>query len=449
MISEILSDYMQSFWHLLCEMAPYLLLGFFIAGLLQAFVPRKLLSRHLAGRDCRSVVKAALLGIPLPLCSCGVIPTTAALRREGASKGAATSFLIATPQTGVDSIMATYSVMGPAFAVIRPVAALITSFFGGCAVNRLDDEAGGKQADNGNGCCSKAAENRGKNGSGCCNGSAENAADSRQQATLSGRMKQALNYGFVEMMQDVGKWLVIGLLIAALITVAVPTDFFEFFGGNTLLSMILVLAVAVPMYLCATGSIPIAVSLMMKGLSPGTALVMLMAGPASNMASILVVRKIMGRKTLCIYLASIIAGAILCGLAMDYLMPREWFAITPMGAMAGSCCHDAGPSATELISGALLLLLLFNAFVLRRFYGGHSHGDEAGADRPTYTMKVSGMNCSHCRANVESAIASVTGVTRAEVSLERGEARVWCDGCTAEAIAKAVSDSGYDCEAAK
>lgn len=128
MISEVLSEYVQSFWHLLCEMAPYLLLGFFIAGLLQAFVSRSMFSRHLASSDWRSVVKAALLGIPLPLCSCGVIPTTAALRREGASKGAATSFLIATPQTGVDSIMATYSVMGPAFAIIRPIAALVTSF---------------------------------------------------------------------------------------------------------------------------------------------------------------------------------------------------------------------------------------------------------------------------------------------------------------------------------
>lgn len=114
MIKDIFSDYVLSFWHLLCEMAPYLLLGFFIAGLLQAFVPRSMLSRHLASNNWKSVVKAALFGIPLPLCSCGVIPTTAALRREGASKGAATSFLIATPQTGVDSIMATYSVLGPA-----------------------------------------------------------------------------------------------------------------------------------------------------------------------------------------------------------------------------------------------------------------------------------------------------------------------------------------------
>ena len=429
MISEVLSEYVQSFWHLLCEMAPYLLLGFFIAGLLQAFVPRSMFSRHLASGDWRSVVKAALLGIPLPLCSCGVIPTTAALRREGASKGAATSFLIATPQTGVDSIMATYSVMGLAFAIIRPIAALMTSFFGGCLVNRIESSIPNAAFSTPNAAFSEPK-----------------ATFSAPKATFAQRMKSALEYGFVEMLQDVGKWLFIGLLIAALITVAVPTQFFEIFSGNTLVSMLLVLLVAIPMYLCATGSIPIAVSLMLKGLSPGTALVMLMAGPASNMASILVVRKIMGRRTLGIYLASIIAGSIICGLAMDYLMPREWFAITSMGAMTAGCCDAHGPSFIEIASGVVLLLLLANAYLFRRLHHHHDTcGTTADTNAPTYTIKVEGMNCNHCRANVENAIKSVAGVTKVEVSLERGEALVWCE-CSAEEILKTVDASGYECE---
>ena len=429
MISEVLSDYVQSFWHLLCEMAPYLLLGFFIAGLLQAFVPRSMFSRHLAGNDWRSVVKAALLGIPLPLCSCGVIPTTAALRREGASKGAATSFLIATPQTGVDSIMATYSVMGLAFAIIRPIAALVTSFFGGCLVNRIESSIPNAAFSTPNAAFSEPK-----------------ATFSAPKATFAQRMKSALEYGFVEMLQDVGKWLFIGLLLAALITVAVPTQFFEIFSGNTLVSMLLVLLVAIPMYLCATGSIPIAVSLMLKGLSPGTALVMLMAGPASNMASILVVRKIMGRRTLGIYLASIIAGSIICGLAMDYLMPREWFAITSMGAMTAGCCDAHGPSFIEIASGVVLLVLLANAYLFRRLHHHHDTcGTTADANAPTYIIKVEGMNCNHCRANVENAIKSVAGVTKVEVSLERGEALVWCE-CSAEEILKTVDASGYECE---
>lgn len=381
MIKDIFSDYVLSFWHLLCEMAPYLLLGFFIAGLLQAFVPRSMFSRHLASNDWKSVVKAALFGIPLPLCSCGVIPTTAALRREGASKGAATSFLIATPQTGVDSIMATYSVLGPAFAIIRPLAALVTSFFGGVLVNKLDggEEWKGNAETETEECC----------GEGCSCHSHED------KGSFAARMKSALNYGFVEMLQDVGKWLFIGLLIAALITVAVPAQFFELFSGNTLLSMALVLLAAIPMYLCATGSIPIAVSLMLKGLSPGTALVMLMAGPASNAASILVVRKIMGRKTLMIYLASIILGSVLCGLAMDYLMPREWFALSPFGAIADGCCEESGPGFVEIASGIVLVALMANAFIFRR--GNHHHGHEqkpTATDMPAYRIKVAGMTCS-------------------------------------------------------
>ncbi|MCH5311387.1 MAG: SO_0444 family Cu/Zn efflux transporter [Prevotella sp.] len=429
MISEIISDYVQSFWYLLCEMAPYLLLGFFIAGVLQAFVPRSLFSRHLSSGNWRSVVKAAILGIPLPLCSCGVIPTTAALRREGASKGAATSFLIATPQTGVDSIMATYSVMGPVFAIIRPIAALVTAFFGGCLVNKFDGDAS----------CGNA----------CGNADTTATVSETKHLSFMERMKIAFDYGFVEMLQDVGKWLIIGLLIAALITVAVPVQFFEIFSGNTLVSMLLVLLVAIPMYLCATGSIPIAVSLMMKGLSPGTALVMLMAGPASNVASILVVRKIMGRKTLCIYLASIIVGAIACGLAMDYLMPREWFALTPMGMMAHGCCHEETPSFIEIASGVILLVLLANVFVFRRIFHRHSdcccscHSD-AATDQPTFTIKVEGMNCSHCRANVEGAISSVPEVTKVEVSLERGEARVWCT-CPADKVMAQIDAAGYEC----
>lgn len=443
MFTEITNKYAESFWHLMCEMAPYLLLGFFIAGLLNAFVPRSLFSRHLASHSLKSVIKAAILGIPLPLCSCGVIPTTAALRREGASKGAATSFLIATPQTGVDSIMATYSVMGPVFAIIRPLAALITSFFGGWAVNKFDDSDSDISQITEHSHCESSKHG---NGSSCCNQSSDN---NTKVISFTGKLKQAFEYGFVDMMQDVGKWLIIGLLIAALITVAVPADFFGCFGENTLLSMVLVLLVAVPMYLCATGSIPIAVSLMMKGLSPGTALVMLMAGPASNMASILVVRKIMGKKTLCIYLASIITGAIICGLAMDYLMPREWFALTSTGMMAEICCNENGPSTIEIISGIILVALLINAMVIKRFlrnsYGHNSHNATNSTDGPTYIIKVSGMNCSHCSANVESAIKSVPGVTQVKVVLEYGEAHVWCDSCTAEQVAAAIDKAGYEC----
>ena len=242
----------NAFISLLNEMSPYLLLGFLFAGLLHVYVPRGIYMRYLSQNDFRSVLWAALFGIPLPLCSCGVIPTAMSLRNEGASKGATTSFLIATPQTGVDSIMATYSLLGLPFAVIRPFVALVTAFVGGMAVNRF---AAGSEK-----------ESNGSSPSPCETGCSNNNNSSRPRR--SNRLIEALRYGYVEMLQDIGKWLVIGLVIAGLITVFVPTTFFEQYADTPIKNMLLVLLFSVPMYLCATGSIPIAAALMLKGMSP-------------------------------------------------------------------------------------------------------------------------------------------------------------------------------------
>ena len=245
---------MQEILNLIHEMSPYLLLGFGIAGVMHTFVPTRLYHRYLSGRGFRSVLYAASLGVPLPLCSCGVLPTAMSLRREGASKGATTSFLIATPQTGVDSIAATYSLMGLPFAIIRPIAALVTALMGGMLVNLFDRD---KEAAEG----SVQAE--------------DSTGTDAPRLTLKEKFLGALRYGYVEMMQDIGRWLVIGLLVAGIITVAVPDGFFATFAHRPLLGMLLVLACSIPMYLCATGSIPIAVALMLKGMTPGTALVLL------------------------------------------------------------------------------------------------------------------------------------------------------------------------------
>ena len=276
---------MDQFINLVNEMSPYLLLGFLLAGLMHAFLPGAIYSKYLAQPNMRSVVLAALFGIPLPLCSCGVLPTAMSLRREGASKGATVSFLIATPQTGVDSIIATYSVLGLPFAIIRPIAALVTAMFGGKMVNMIEGKEGAGKADGTNGAAQGAAC-----GDGCCGGYG------KERTTFAGKIIEALRYAYIDMMESVGKWLVAGLLVAGLITVFVPDACFEAFKGNSLASMLLVLCISVPMYLCATGSIPIAAALMMKGLTPGAALVLLMAGPACSEASVFVLRKGMGRR---------------------------------------------------------------------------------------------------------------------------------------------------------
>ena len=405
---------MKEIFDLINSMAPYLLLGFLLAGLMHAFVPQNLYRRYLGGNSFRSVLNAALLGIPLPLCSCGVIPTAMSLRKEGASKGATVSFLISTPQTGVDSIIATYSLIGLPFALLRPLAALVTSLFGGCLVNRFDDKD----------VCSTS-----------CAAPSES-VDGGVRVSFRQRLQSAFRYAFVEMMQDIGKWLLLGLVVAGLITVFVPDSFFALFADKPLLSMLLVLAFAVPMYLCATGSIPIAVALMLKGLSPGTALVLLMAGPAVNVASMLVISKVMGKKTLLFYLLSIVSGAIAFGLAIDYLLPREWF-LTSLAHIHD--CHAQGVSWFNLGCTLLMLLLLVNAFVLRY---RKQDSCELPSDK-NWVMMVKGMTCNHCKNNVEKAIMKVDGVEQVDINLADGRTVV-TGSFDREAIKKSVEGIGFE-----
>ena len=332
---------MKEVLSLINEMSPYLLLGFFFAGVMHAFIPGMVYNRYLGGKGFKSVFYGALFGIPLPLCSCGVLPTAMSLRKQGASKGATASFLISTPETGVDSIIATYSVLGLPFAVIRPVAAFCNAIMGGWLINKFGDKDEVVPVDASAKTC-------------CCHHKQE---ETHHEGFL-GKMREALRFGFVEMIEDIGKWLVIGLVIAGLITVFVPDEFFALFRGNTQLSMLLVLCIAIPMYICATGSIPIAVALMMKGLTPGAALVLLMAGPACNMASILVINKTLGRKSLVFYLVSIITMAILWGHVVDYLLPAEWF---QMALSVGRCCIEESTSWLNWSSTIVLGLLLLNA----------------------------------------------------------------------------------------
>ena len=429
---------MEQILHLINEMSPFLLLGFLLAGLMHAFIPGQIYSRYLAKPTFSSVLYAALFGIPLPLCSCGVIPTAMSLRKEGASKGAVSSFLIATPQTGVDSIIATYSLMGLPFAIARPIIAFVTALFGGQMVNMMDKSPSPALPREGE----KSLHNKRVEAHCRCGCGHSHDTSSEKNVTSTSlhregwggvaggfwpKLKEALSYAFLEMMEDIGKWLMIGLIVAGLITVLVPDSFFEVFKDNSLASMLLVLVFAIPMYLCATGSIPIAVALMLKGLTPGSALVLLMAGPACNMASILVINKVMGRKTLITYLASIIAGAVGFGLAIDHLLPREWF--IPTIAPSAECCHEETSLFSWICTGVLVLLLINAAW--HHYHGGHSHchcHDEESCDITTKNhdmeITIKGMNCNHCRANAEKAILGCNGVTSASVDLASGKAQI-------------------------
>lgn len=399
-----LSEILLEILNLIGEMSPYLLLGFLLAGLMHEFVPGTLYSKHLSKNNFGSVIMAALFGIPLPLCSCGVIPTAMGLRREGASKGATIAFLTATPQTGVDSIIATYSLMGLPFAIIRPIAAFATALFGGMFCNVIDSEE------------TKPQDTKPKD------------IHSEEKESIIHRLGEAIEYAFIEMMEDIGKWLVVGLAIAGCITAAVPDSWFILFRDNTAMSILFVLLFSIPMYLCATGSIPIAVALMLKGLTPGAALVLLMAGPASNAASILVINKVLGKKAMFVYLFSIILGAVVFAFGIDMLLPREWFNISLIGH-AG--CFDEGLGWFNIGCTILMILLLVNALTPLKLFKGHEchcHCQEEGCschheERP-YIYKVEGMNCNHCAENVKKAIASIEGVEEVYVDLKTGLAHV-------------------------
>ncbi len=402
--------FIYSLVNMLAEMAPYLLLGFLVAGVLYAFVPGGFYRNYLSRPGVWSVIKAALVGVPLPLCSCGVLPTAVSLRRNGASRGAATSFLIATPQTGIDSIAATYSLLGPAFAIIRPVAALVTAFIGGMLVNKEDKAC--------------AIDSNMK----------VDTIDAPASDSFIGKIRDALRYGFVDMIQNIGKWLIIGLVIAAAITVFIPDGFFTFFAGYPLLSMIAVVIVAVPMYVCSTGSIPIALSLMLKGLSPGAAFVLLMAGPAANFASIIIVGKSLGKRAAAIYLGTIIIGAIAIGMCIDYLTPRDWFTM-PLVAGRSHCHLNVG--LFPGICSVLLIILLINALI-RRYTTNKSNKME----KEQTVIIVKGMTCGHCKAMVEKNLSKLPGVVSVTVDLASGETQIQGNADHA-AIREVIEDLGF------
>ena len=396
---------------LLNEMTPYLLLGFLIAGILHEFVPRRIYADKLSGNNFSSVLWAALFGVPLPLCSCGVIPTATSLYREGASKGATVSFLISTPQTGVDSILATASVIGIPFAIIRPVVAFITAMAGGVITNRI---------------CKNE------------NNVAQTVMQQKTDRSFTQKIIGALRYGFIDMIQDIGKWIVIGLVVAAVITVALPDNFFVSFNNYPLLNMFMILVVSMPMYLCATGSIPIAAALMLKGLSPGAALVLLMAGPATNMATMLVINKVLGRKTLVTYLATIMTGAIGFGLFIDYALPAEWFSNISHSHIGG-CCDIITPwwqTMSSIVFGVLLII----GFALKFKKNKKEIITE-------HKFRIKGMMCNHCKANVEKALAGIEGVNAVRVELAEGIAYIDGENIDSQKVISTINGIGYECVA--
>lgn len=331
-------------WLVLCELAPYLLFGFLMAGALSIFISPQWVERRLGRGGFAPVWKAAVFGIPLPLCSCGVIPVAASMRRHGASRAAVAAFLLSTPQTGMDSIAATYALLGPIVAVFRPVAALATGVLGGAMVLLLGGSNGRQAAEEAPPPCEEE----------CCRGHHTQPA-----------LFRAVRYGLVALPRDVAFSLLLGIALAGTLSVLaqanhpLQANMHAYLGGGVV-SILLLMAAGVPVYVCATASVPIAAGFMHMGASPGAALAFLISGPATNLATFTTVWKLLGARGAMLYLTAVAASAVGCGLALDKIVSLAATALPAMDSHVHEMAR-AGWLAT-FWAVALLAVLGYSCF---------------------------------------------------------------------------------------
>ena len=395
----------NNFWALFLLSAPWLMLGLLLAGILNVFIPANFLQRHLGKEGVWTTIKAALIGAPMPLCSCGVIPAAVGLRRAGASKSATTAFLVSTPETGVDSVSVSYVLLGPFMAVIRPIAAVTSAIVAGILVgsekpintdrecNTLSSDStqnlDEKEGSTSSSCCA-SAKPQPRQSTACCNSAtpaqtqtltqtqlehqekvqkddaatvssccASQASQPEQNALLS-KMWQAVKFSSNKLLSDTMVWLMIGLFFAALVQTFVPTSFLSQWG-NGIIAMLVVILVSIPMYICATASTPIVAGLLMAGVSPGAVLVFMLAGPATNIATLGVVGKELGKRAVFAYLIGVIGVAIAFGFLTDYLVDYYGFEVNSTMIMQ----HEILPHWFSTGCAIILSLLMLRLFLIK------------------------------------------------------------------------------------
>jgi len=356
-ISTYIEQAIAETYHVFLAASPYIMFGLLAAGLLYVYFPEEKVQAMLGRKSLGSVLKASLLGIPLPLCSCGVIPAAIALRRRGASRGATASFLISTPETGVDSITLTYGLLGPFMAIVRPVAAFITSTVAGILVNATDktEEHSPVLAVTTPACS-------------CCHGEAVQ-IETKKPSWLT-RVVESMKYVFTTLLGDIGHWLLLGIIISGLILAFLPDGFLANNLGSNWLTMLLMLAIGLPLYICASASTPVAAALMLKGVSPGAALVLLMTGPATNISTMIVVSREMGKKAAATYVGSIVICSLLIAVAVDALVA----ALAIKFSITFTPEHHTTPNWIGVISTVVLVGFIGTNFVKRLFAGKSADG---------------------------------------------------------------------------
>ncbi|MFH1023153.1 MAG: permease [Planctomycetota bacterium] len=399
------------------EMAPWLVMGFLAAGLFHALLPGRMIARALGGRSVRTVLNATLLGIPLPLCSCGVIPAAASLRRRGAGIGPTLSFLIATPQTDLDTIFVAGGLIGWAFTAVRTVLSVITCLAVGFLGNLLPDPA------------PPGASNM-------------NGADDARRP-LGRRLANGIAYAFGELFDGIYTWLLLGVALAGVIGALLPPDVIARIPGGEWGQMLLMLAIGIPMYVCATGSVPVAAAFLAKGMNPGAALVFLLAGPATNVATVTMVARELGKRALIVYLGSLSIFSLIAGWLVNRIYDH-W--TIPLPVSTGHV-HGAGGGGIFHLAGAGILgILVLRAICREAAMRGFSRSKQTVPAGGTITLRVGGMTCAHCVANVTKAVTGVTGVREATVDLTTGivTIRPVEPPPSPEALRQAIMAAGYD-----
>lgn len=392
--------------HLFNEMSPYLLLGFLISGILKVLIPDEKIYHHLSPANFSSILKSTFLGLPLPLCSCSVIPVATHIKKEGASDGATVSFLISAPTIGVDSIIATYSLLGLVFAAIRPLCTIFSGLFAGIIVNKYDDKH-------------KIYEEKDNY---ICNICEKKEMPSH---SIYERVKSIIRYGFFELVEDTGKWILIGIIIGAVISAFIPSSIVSKYLGNSLYSYPVMLLIGIPLYICASASIPIAASLIAKGISPGAGLVFLVTGPATSSSTMTFVFKKLGKRNFFIYLFSIIFWAVGFGLIIDYL------GIFQIDNIAHIYQNKLLPPLLKDISSFILLVLILRTFHIKRI---------KRKGRGMKEFSIPDMRCARCERTIRDAFNK----EKIDVVINNRKQKIYVsEAVDEEKVADIIEKAGY------
>jgi len=477
---------LREVWTLWLEMGIYLVFGFAIAGILSRILKTEFIARHLGPNSLGSIAKASLIGVPLPLCSCGVVPVALSLHQRGASRSATVAFLISTPETGVDSILVTYALLGPVFAIVRPIAAFLNGLLGGAMVALAEpngkktqqdesdcgsdsasgvvrfasltstlrcDAATSHSADaiaDGPGAATSHSADAIADGPGLAtshSAASQPASQPAQRVSLLRNAVLAFRYGFMDFPREIAGWLVFGIILAGALAHFLPKDFMSLHLGSGFKAMAVMALIGIPLYICSTASVPVVAMMVMHGgLSAGAALVFLICGPATNAAGLTMVVKTLGRKTAALYLASIVITSFACGYLLDLLYTSSG---TSLAHQAMHRHEEMAPAWLTWLGAAGLALVVLGALARNGADKLRARKEKAEMSKQpeiAHELTVTGMTCENCARHVAQAARSVAGVTAATVDLKKGLVRIAGAGSDRAAIAQAIEAAGYGAE---